>query len=82
MNRRGFIISTAALFCAPAIVRASSLMPVRQWAMSEAECRAWLEAEMGMSMRKYLFQSMESTLIAQPSHEDMDKWSLLTGDNK
>jgi len=29
INRRGFIAGAAALFCAPSIVRASSLMPVR-----------------------------------------------------
>lgn len=29
MNRRSFITGAATLFCAPAIVRASSLMPVR-----------------------------------------------------
>lgn len=28
-TRRSFITATAALFCAPAIVRASSLMPVK-----------------------------------------------------
>ncbi len=43
LTRRGLIAGAAALFCAPAIVRVGSLMPVKAWAELQSAGDLWLE---------------------------------------
>jgi hypothetical protein len=57
LGRRRFLISAASLIASPAIVRASSLMPFRQWDLDEIaihgpDGRLWSLPE-GLAIRTY-----------------------------
>ncbi len=43
MNRRELVTGIGALICAPAIVRASSLMPVRAWDEPVMKATEWFD---------------------------------------
>lgn len=45
MNRRSFLLGAAGILAAPAIVRASSIMPVKTLAYGDGVARARIDAE-------------------------------------
>ncbi len=68
-SRRGFIGGLAALFAAPAIVRASSLMPISQRALLEV---APLALDMADSMSYQYWVLMSGTIVKRSAREILD----------
>jgi hypothetical protein len=68
-NRRSFISSMASFLCAPAIVRASSLMPVSCHAMLELECITGAMVEAAeIDVRKFIKLSFKGVPFYLPSY--------------
>jgi hypothetical protein len=61
MDRRAFIRTTAAFIAAPAIVRASSLMPVKAW--SEMPPSIWTDGDVAALFTRALAESMRQTKL-------------------